>query len=198
MHTPENHARGEPPPAADDAGLGGPVHPARRLDRPPSRRHRPQLGRRAAEHPVARPDLRPAGGPARRGGCRGRPQQAPPRRRPRRGGEGVARPAAAARPGRAAFHHPRPVRGRDVARRRHPVRHRRRQRGSDRLFPACRLPLRAGPAAARRRGQPDGHRRPAGAGRGSGAGAAERLRTTLASIGDAVITTDTERPHHQP
>ena len=68
--------RGEPPPAADDAGFGRPLDPARRLDRPRPGRDRPQLGRRAAQHPVARPDLRPAGGPDRGGRGRSRPQQA--------------------------------------------------------------------------------------------------------------------------
>ena len=114
-------------------------------------------------------DLRPAGGPDRGGGGRSRPQQARPRRRPRRGGQGGTRPAAGGRADRAARHDPRPLRGRDAARRRHPVRRRRRPRGSGRRLPQRRLPDRAGPTAAGRRGQPDRHRRPAAAGRGAGA-----------------------------
>ena len=156
-----------------------------------SRRHRPQLGRRAAEHPVARPDLRPTGGPARRGGCRGRPQQAPPRRQ-RRVGEGVARPAAGPDRGEPPSTIPDPFGAGTL----HVAVIRFGVTDDNGVLVACsrradfpseqdRLLLGVGAnqtaiVVQRRRAEHQVREQ------------AERLRTTLASIGDAVITTDTE------
>ena len=162
-------------------------------------RDRPQPGRRAAQHPVARPDLRPAGGPDRR---RGWSRSSAAKHRPDAADIEAVRAALAPllRPTEPSRPPPSPTRsgpGRcNVAVTRFGI-------GDDHGvlvtgsrsadFPTEQDRLLLGVGAnqtaivvQRRRAEQQVREQ------------GERLRTTLASIGDAVITTDTEGRSHQP
>ena len=132
------------------------------LDWPWPGRDRPQLGRRAAEHPVARTGLR---APVERHRPRAGVEVFRSKHRTRdtiSGHEAVQGSARSTRLTRIANERPprsRSVRRRDAARRRDAFRRRRRPRRSDHLLPKRRLSDRAGPSAARRGRQSDGRRR---------------------------------------